>query len=253
MPSHTIASERFRPLIIQALLLPVIAMIAFGAVLIWRITHVLTDQWWVYHTEQVIENARQLNAVQLRAQGAIRGFLLTSDKSFRDQFEHERSAMEPGTEALQRLVADNSTQVARAGQIREVREQWLQLIDEELDKHDHGGDWLSIVKSGVTSAKMRAIEDQLNAFVFVEQGLRHQRVDQTRASFKSAGWIAVCTAIVIGLTLAFTSRRQLGFLAKTYDEALREASEASEVLERRVAERTAELEIANRAMKAMRV
>ena len=93
MAPRAIPSHRFRPLIIQALLLPVIAMFVFGGVLIWRATHVLTDQWWVDHTDQVIEDASELHAVHLRAESAVRAYLLTKDSIFRDTFIAERASI----------------------------------------------------------------------------------------------------------------------------------------------------------------
>ena len=249
MAVRTIAADRFRPLVIQALVLPLLAMVAFGGVLLWRVTHVLTDQWWVDHTDQVIDDANTLHTAHLRAESDVRGYLLTKLPSFREAFDRERATMDPGNAALMRMVDDNSSQVQAVEQIRLLRQQWLTLIEREFALRDSDGDWMAMVKNGEPRQTMQQINDAFQRFVGVEEGLRNVRTERTRSSFKLAVWMSVGMAAFIGLTLALLSRRQLAFLSQTYDQALQEANESADVLEKRVAERTAALEAASQKMK----
>jgi len=97
-----------------------------------------TGSLWVTHT---IEVESQIGVVQLqlqRAESAVRGFLLTQDKSYRTGFEQAEALIAPSISRLKELTQDNPVEQNNIATLEKLVKQRLQFFHAVIPDIDSG-------------------------------------------------------------------------------------------------------------------
>ena len=110
--------------VIASSLLSLIIGSAF-ATLLTAVADLRTDQRRAQHSQQVLITAQHLERLIVDVETGQRGFLLTRQEAFLQPWENARATIGTQARALERLVADNPEQQARAQRIAEAATSYL--------------------------------------------------------------------------------------------------------------------------------
>ncbi|WP_296585084.1 CHASE3 domain-containing protein [Xanthobacter sp.] len=228
------------------LLLGFAILVAISASSITLIHRARSDAESVAHTLRVMNALSQLQVLIRRTESAERGYLITGREGFARFYEQSKAQTAPTLEQIATLITDNPQQQQRLAEARA-------LIDERLASYEQSmalrtaGDLEGAVadlRADRTEGAMTRLGTLLVEMKAAETELLDERTD---ASHDSTVWLTVVSltglAVVLALgALALTlNRRQIGAL----QAAQRELEAANQGLEKRVAERTADLKEAN--------
>lgn len=221
-------------------------LVGISALSVILVTQSRKDNAWVVHTVEV-EN--QINTLLLeirRAEGAARGYLLTSEPRFLDEYKTASAAIIPGLDKLENQTIDNPVQ---SGNVKQLRSPIAARLGEfgrtiEFAAHndvaggiamlhqDEADDSVSRI-DGIANA-MRAEEDRL----FAERTKTADRTQQLASIVTVVGSALVIALAAISIVLVRRSSR-------ARDNAEAQLRDSNLNLEATVDERTADLREAN--------
>ena len=198
----------------------------------------------VIHTHGVMDELAAVEMALLEAESSQRGYLITGEERFLAPIQGIRADLAAHLALLRRLVADNASQVAEAENLTAKAELRIATLERGISiRREEGaeaGDEFIRVGTGKTQmGELREIIDRLKQ---TESTLLVQRSNQTDRSFSSAR-----TANVVSLLFG------LGMVGIAYWMSAREIQSrrtAAAELERKVIERTQELNELNTALRA---
>lgn len=88
-----------------------------------------TTDDWVFHTHNVIIEAEELSRLTESMLAAQRGYLLTGDENFLNDYQARKAAVSEHIASLTSLVADNSSQLSRLDEIRNYFNSFSQELE----------------------------------------------------------------------------------------------------------------------------
>ncbi len=215
-----INEARFNRLLTRSALLPLLLMAALSAVLIWQVNHLLRVFEWEGHSNQVIAQANLSQKLLLDRETGKRGYLLTGDPKFLQPYLAAGDRVGPSLDGLRILVGDSQQQKERVEAIRALSAQW---DDDAQSTIAHGGvlnrTTLHHVPDDRGKQFMDAMRVQFDGLLSAEDRSRTAREAATRRTAQGVIATALAAALVGGLLLALSARRQLQQLAAEYAEA----------------------------------
>ncbi len=247
----------FRRLLLRTVLLPVVLLLGLTTVLMWEVRDLLESQERARRSQVTLTRVERVRQLFVDRETGVRGFLLTRDPVFLEPFQAAEQRLPQALEELEAGVAGDSGQLARVTELRGRWRDWENVAAEELVLFGHGGDWLSLVRSGAGKSRMDALRASLDAIALTERERSSIQVALAEQGARSVLIGGMLWALAVGVLLAWISRRQLLALSRDYETSLAQvraqadALRASEArLEVRVAQRTAELSAANHELES---
>ena len=210
----------FRRTLTRAVLLPLILTAALAGLFLWQISRLLDATRWVEHTDEVISQANQTLKLLVDLGTGVRGYLVTSRRDYLEPYERAAPKVGPSLDELDRLVSDNPPQAERVRDVRRLHEEWMSYAREVVAAKDGGGDYQSLVGRGVGKVRMDAMRAHFDAIVGEEERLRNERSHGARTATRLAVGTGGAAALLLGLILAFSVRRQLVSVSRSYGRAL---------------------------------
>ena len=197
----------------------------------------------VEHTHDVLDSIERVVTRLVDAETGYRGYLLTRNRMFLEPYAGVDGDVHQVFDRLQTLVADNPSQTARVGRLKERSEEKLKEMATVVALAD-GGD-LAAAVTRLSSGNGKRIMDAVRAAAAdlrgAESSLLAQRAGQARLARLAAMSFAIVTVVVAAvLALVAASVRQ-NFERRRHalleqmtarQEAERQASEASADLQR---------------------
>ena len=200
------------------------------------------DRRWVTHTRLVLEGLDTFQIDLINAETGQRGYIITGEESYLQPYNHALPRILQDFRELRELTADNATQQRALDHIEPLLTAKLAELQHRIDIRKEQG--LTAAAAGVAEGSGKKFMDQIRALAASmkqeEERLLVGRSSELEASSRRARWI-----IVVGEALGFLFLGVAGFIIQ--QEITRRASAEEEVrtlnmdLERRVADRTAEL------------
>ncbi len=213
-----ISEVRFNRLLTQAALLPLLLMALLSGLLIWQIVTLLHAFEWVGHTDAGIAQANQTQKLLLDLETGKRGYLLSANPVFLQPYEQAHGEISAAMNTLTADLAGESEQQQRVKDIGTLYTQWdadarLQIarigpnhppgrLDDELGK-----------------TLMDQMRGQFTGLIGTEEQLRASRTKAVHQTAYDVAATALLAALLGGLLLALSSRRQLLGLSVEYAEA----------------------------------
>jgi len=267
-PASTTTSEANENAL-TGLLLAAVVVVALNTWLAFRSVKVLlSNEAWVQHTLQVIDQVEIIMGSAKDAETGNRGFLITGDENYLEPYTRAVQQLPAEIDAFASLIADNPYQRQRLFDLRAVLDERLELLAQGIAERRAGNrdEVRLLVLSGTGKAEMdhlRRIADDMEA---EEQRLLVRRTAAAhRSSVQARLTIALASALDLVLlvlmfrylarerTLRVEKERVAAQLAAAKAETEAKAAELltlNDQLEERVAKRTSELETANRELEA---
>ena len=217
-------------------------MVFIGALTFRTIARSRDDIGWVTHTHLVLEALDALSANVTDAETGQRGFLLTGQEPYLRPYNDALSQVQESTRALRDLTSDNPVQQSNLNRLEPVVALKLAELQARIDMRKRDG--LDAAAKAVREGSGRLHMDQIRA-VIAEMKDEEQRLLTARTQEASVSSSRAGRVIMIGNLLALFFLLLAG--AVIFQEMGQRRRAEEEVrnlnadLERRVADRTAEL------------
>jgi signal transduction histidine kinase len=204
---------------------------------------------WVTHSHIALERLETLRASLVKAEGARRGFVLTQENEFLEEFSAARAAIQKATGELRTLTADNASQQKRLDEIEPLLAERIRILERSIEnlqskQMSAGEQPSSSTASPASTRPIVAIVDEMES---AERDLLQQRDAAAKASVELVkiillGGTLVSFTILMGVFTIL--HREVG----ERERAQRGLEAAQISLEKRVRDRTSELAAANQSL-----
>jgi len=158
---------------------------------------------WVDHTNQVLRNISAVESRILQAESGERGYLLTGESSYLDNYNNSQSEIPKLLEVLRRLVTDNPDQIQRLDQLRPSIEarlaEFKQVIELGPARMNEALAFLRTVQSRHLTA---VIQEGLGQFRQAELALLDERQERADRDTILATLSAAALAVLAMLSAA---------------------------------------------------
>jgi len=213
-----ISDVRFNRLLTQAALLPLLLMALLSGLLIWQIATLLAAFEWVRHTDTVIAQANIAQKLLLDMETGKRGFLLTRNPDYLEPYRNAKGKAPSAIHQLAANVAEDALQKERADTINRLYVRWYGYTQNQLseaepqqpERYD---------SDGLGKLLMDQMREQFSALIGTEEQLRAARAAQSRQTAREVIETALAAALLGGVLLGLSARRQLLSLSAEYAEA----------------------------------
>ncbi|MGZ3456864.1 MAG: hypothetical protein ACXVEF_45075, partial [Polyangiales bacterium] len=207
------ARDRFRSFLLGAVVLPVLLLLALGAMFGAQILRLSHAAKLVDDTDVLLTSAEDVDVMLLEQRSAARAWVVTHAAHFRDEAlayspETRIRQLEWMTIEARRQSLENAAVQARA---------WQDFLRARLAGAPETEPFM--VES---TAALAPVRNALASWVKEERRMRERRSEASRAqvAWTMRGGIAVLAAV--GLLLGVFARGQLGALRTRYEQALEE-------------------------------
>ncbi len=209
-----------------------------------NLAHINRNSALVVHTHAVMDELAAVEMTLLEAESSQRGYMLTGEERFLGSFQQLRTRLTERLTLLRRFVADNPAQAEAAEKVAEKAELRMTTMERGANiRREEGKEAAeSFIRAGTGSTQMGELRESISRMKQTESALLIQRSDQTAQSFGSAR-----TANVVSLMFGLTMVGVAYWVSAREIESRRNASAE---LERKVLERTQELNELNAALQA---
>jgi len=185
---------------------------------------------WAAHTIIVRERAAKLAASVEAVETAQRGFLLTDQLGYRDDFEAAKQAIPDLERQLTTLTADNPAQRARMQALSADIHARISVLDRtvSLTLNDHNEEALRLIKSGEGRRLVKNISAEMNALNTEEQTLYADRsawAGAQRIGSLAAILLSILAAVILAVSVGNTARRYRLALERNNADLAREIAE----------------------------
>jgi len=219
----------------RAVGIPVIALAAFAALLLWEIQSLKTSLGKLDHTDQVISADGELIKLSVDMESAVRGYLNTGREEFLQPYDLAASAIDSKFAALDRLVSEDRAQRVRLGAIQSSSDKWRLLAERAVELHRSGSEnGLYQPSTWTDNLQLKQLMDSIRAQheVFSDTEVRLRGISAQRAHGLSRLATISCMFLALagGGLLALFIWRQMRLLGRDFKASLEDAERRAESL-----------------------
>jgi signal transduction histidine kinase len=208
-----------------------------------------TNQASVRHTLEVDGQLLNLLRTLRRAESTQRGYLLTHDKAYLDDYRQTTETLAAQIDSLRKSIADNPAQAKRINDLEEPLAARLAELNDVIRIRDASGLEAAInaIRERTPAGHVDRVQTIVRQMVEDEDRLLWQRSEEAARTVKYLLTVSIVGSLVI-LALAIGSLFIVRRSNRQRDEANKRLASANYDLEQMVAERTADLEEANQEL-----
>lgn len=179
--------------------------------------------FWLAHTIKVQQAGEALLSEIQLAESAKRGYLLTEESDYLNEFNQSTGAIPRLLEDLGNLVADNSDQGSRLETLGPLVNAKLAEMDQTLALNQRGErtEALKTIESAHAEGLSRSIRDELFTFLNAERALLNERqhmASSLRRWLAALIGVALIAAMVLTALLAIATRHAVAdLIARTQE------------------------------------
>jgi signal transduction histidine kinase len=224
--------KAFRRIVRRGFLLPIVVMAVGSFLLAGIISHLLTVTNWVDRTDRVIAQAQLCQRLLVDMESGVRGYQITSGEPLLEPFHKSRRQLSIELNKLAGQVADNPEELQRVIGARAALTNWLIYADQTIERKRVGDDVEDLGMNVHGQELMDAVQNQFDAFIKAEVGLRHERFAAVGRIEQNIRRFRLVTLIALGVAIGFYVRRQLTHVARIYEQALATVEQKTAELQR---------------------
>lgn len=222
--------------------IPIFSAIPAIASWMWSTQATAEAYWWIERTEEVIEETNSLMQVLVDAQTAIRGYTITQEQVFLEEYQETIVSVPIYHEQIAELIRNNSQQQQQLETIEAEIQKQLNLLAQILDQIETGEPTNQTQSNQLLSQakqEIDAIRDLVNQFKTNEfrlLSLRLERLDQVRMITNFLFVLAIAISILgywIALQLYYKSQANLEDRAKKLESLNQTLATTNQLLETR--------------------
>ena len=193
----------------QTAILAGAAVVLAGMVLLLEhdFTRAHEAEGWLGHTYDVINSAQSLSTLTREAEAGQRGFLITGDARYLQQYRAALAQLPRQLEELRALTSDNASQQIRCIELARLIDTRLDLLKRGVELRQAGqtGTALAAVGGGAGEQLMKEVVAELDAVIADERRLLQTRSEDAEARASRARWILGLGSSALILLLVFAS------------------------------------------------
>ncbi len=179
-------------------------LVAISALSVILVTQSRRDNAWVVHTVEVENQMSTLLLEIRRAEGAARGYLLTSEPSFLDEYKVASAAVLPDLDKLENLTVDNPVQIENIKQLRPPVAARLDEFTRTIDFASH-----SDVAGGIAMLHRAEAEDSVRRIDDIAKAMRAEEnrlfAERTKTADRTQQLASIDTVVASALVLALAA------------------------------------------------
>jgi CheY-like chemotaxis protein/CHASE3 domain sensor protein len=215
---HTREQKLLAQRLLIAVVAPVALLLLVGLILAFQVVRLTDTAHWVDHTDEVIGRISEIQTQVVDQETAIRGYLLTGDRSFLAPYE--RAQPLPMFAAVRALVADNGPQQVRCDATRARYEAWLAMSEPLLLPDVDLAAYRTAPEMLERKRRMDSIREAIQQMLLTEQTLRVERAAAYADSTRLNTFLGLPLFLALAGGLAFLSRKQLTEVSAAYASLL---------------------------------
>ncbi|MEO7976967.1 response regulator [Flavobacterium sp.] len=177
------------------------------------IKSLLTSNYWVNHTQDVIYNLNEGAAVITDAQTAMRGFLITGDDHFLQQYYDSEQVSDSFFEKIEDMTIDNPVQQKNLKELKVLRGNFFTYINNQVVKKRLNK---NIVTFDLNEGKkmMDKLRSYFKRIESTERQLLNERSDNSQR-YGTYSFVLIIAAFIISLIISIIF---MGRILKDYNE-----------------------------------
>ncbi|MBE8724270.1 response regulator [Flavobacterium hungaricum] len=194
-----------RNLLISSSISLIILMISSTASFL-SIKSLLDSNAWVNHTQEVIYNLNAASATITDAQTSMRGYLISGDTDFLDEYSIAEKVSSEYLEKLEELTIDNGTQQKRLDELKPLRVNFFKYLNNLTVKKKLQTQNVNF-DLGEGRKMMDELRSKFKSIENTEQNLLKERI-QNSERFGNYSFVLIIIAFIIALiiTVVFFAR-----------------------------------------------
>ncbi|MBC7397464.1 MAG: CHASE3 domain-containing protein [Bdellovibrionales bacterium] len=241
--------QSFQALLWKAVMLPLLLALVLAGLFFFQVRSLQTAARWVDHSNGIISQARLLERLVIDAQTSVRGYLLTSDVEYLKPYQKSVTRIPIEFENLKTQLTPGSEQKEATAVLKIKVDNWLtytiSLLHERIRNRSHSS-FNSNRRGEDLMNGIRNEFDEINQRETVTRNVRAREVDKAA---KEALWSGIGLCFLIGLTLAFSTRRVFFTISNSYGGAFKKLEKSASDLEGALNMRDEFLSIASHELK----
>jgi len=222
-------TSSFRNLLRRTLFLPLVLLVLLTVTLVIEVLSLTSSLRSVDHSDHVIDSSRQAMRTLVEMESGLRGYELTRDPKFADNFEQSSAQLPGQINRLVQLTGDNELQQNRLKEIGKLDESWVQWAEQQLSLRASQPPTEDQLLYGVRL--MEQIRARHRQVVAEEERLLHQRSHNATILGRVVLVTAVGLSLLIAVVLLTFTRRELRSLTASYEEHLEAEKERTRELQ----------------------
>ena len=238
-PRDATYTKQLRRRLTIALASPLLVLVAVGGVLALQVSRMSENARWLDHTNLVIAKTYELQKAIVDQETGLRGFLMTKEREFLEPYQRARPL--DHLDELTKLVRDNQDQRVRLAQLRRRYEMWFSTAEAAIRSDS---------ESVRTSAAMHSRKNEMDnirvlstGMIEAESTLREQRAHELASANELTRIILTALLALAAGAIGLVSRRNLGAVAETFDQALQAERETRAQIEEQTWIRTGQMKV----------
>jgi signal transduction histidine kinase len=201
------------------------------------------DGAWVTHTYVVLEKLDAVLTNSIDAETGQRGYIITGEVSYLEPYNNARGHVRQNLAELRTLTADNANQQSALDLLEPATATMLSTLQERIEIRDREG--LAAAAELVRTRSAKLHMDEIRALIagmrLEENGLLKSRSEEADASLRKTR-VVIVVGEILGFAFLSLAGAIVGQEMRRRGRAEQEIRQLNTDLERRVAERTAELD-----------
>lgn len=210
----------FRRILIRTLLLPPLLVLALVAVLVWQMSRLMEAGGELQRTNARIVQIERVEKLFVDLETGLRGYLITSDRTFLAPYENGVASMESEFAKLGATLTSDASKREQVAEMKRRAEEWLVFSRTALNLKQTGADYQSFVSQASSKDILDQLRSSVDDFKKAEEELRDARIANAKRTARIVIGTSVATILILGSVLAFFMRRQLIQLSTAYGKII---------------------------------
>ena len=219
--SYLAEHRSLRSVIKRTVIPPVALLSALVCLFLWQFARLSAASRLALHVDDVIDQARQLQAELLDMETGMRGYLIGGRAEYLDPFLTARPRITPTFQALESITLDRRV-LAQVKGLKVKIDTWTHYADAKIKGFRLPTSAASRSAENDASGKrmMEGIRREISQIIVDERALLVSRTDDFESFQAIISWVMAAVSVLFALLLILITRRHLRSLSGAYEKVI---------------------------------